>query len=287
VRSPRRAAAATAVVRSFRGRCAGTGRGGTPAGVRLCPTDAALTSVTGRHIVWATTQRARCVPRDTAGSGRRPRRCQTTTRRRGQGATAASTGGMRRMTRHLDASVFGAIEASGRVLMGERGSVRKSRITAVVTRNRRVAAACTQAGIAVYRRRRDLLRDHPPDDLSALLGDRPHSHSGGWWPAGSLASTRPAGWRRHGGTAVCGTDVAIRPMVAALAAATLTEPKEECMRFHTMGGGCGLGSAWAWPGAGFFWMGPVGYAAPSVTAGSACSRTTRTTWSRRRPMSPP
>jgi|RhiMetdeSRZDD1v2_1073273.scaffolds.fasta_scaffold869792_2 hypothetical protein len=45
-------------------------------------------------------------------------------------------------------------------------------------------------------------------------------------------------------------------MVAALAAATLTEPKEECMRFHTMGGGCGLGSAWAWPGAGFFWMGP-------------------------------
>jgi hypothetical protein len=28
------------------------------------------------------------------------------------------------------------------------------------------------------------------------------------------------------------------------------------MRFHTMGSGCGFGSAWAWPGAGFFWTGP-------------------------------
>jgi hypothetical protein len=28
------------------------------------------------------------------------------------------------------------------------------------------------------------------------------------------------------------------------------------MRFHTMGSGCGFGSAWARPGAGFFWMGP-------------------------------
>jgi hypothetical protein len=82
----------------------------------------------------------------------------------------------------LNASVFGAIEASGLILMGERGfRAERARITAVVTRNRRVAAACTRAGIAVYRRRRDLLRDHPPDDLAALLGDRPHGHSGGRW----------------------------------------------------------------------------------------------------------
>jgi hypothetical protein len=45
-------------------------------------------------------------------------------------------------------------------------------------------------------------------------------------------------------------------MVDAVAATTLRERKEACMRFHTMGSGCGFGSAWAWPGAGFFWMGP-------------------------------
>jgi hypothetical protein len=82
----------------------------------------------------------------------------------------------------LNASVFGAIEASGRILMGARGfRAERARITAVVTRNRRVAAACARAGIAVYRRRRDLLRDHPPDDLSSLLGDRPRCHPGSWW----------------------------------------------------------------------------------------------------------
>jgi hypothetical protein len=45
-------------------------------------------------------------------------------------------------------------------------------------------------------------------------------------------------------------------MVAAPAATTLT-PKEACMRFHATGGRCGFGSAWAWPGAEFFWMGPA------------------------------
>jgi hypothetical protein len=59
-----------------------------------------------------------------------------------------------------------------------------------------------------------------------------------------------------GGTALFATDVAIRPMVDALAATTLRARKEACMRFHTMGSGCGFGSAWAWPGAGFFWTGP-------------------------------
>jgi hypothetical protein len=44
-------------------------------------------------------------------------------------------------------------------------------------------------------------------------------------------------------------------MVAAPAAAPLT-PREACMSFHTMGGRCGFGSAWAWPEAGFSWMEP-------------------------------
>jgi hypothetical protein len=74
----------------------------------------------------------------------------------------------------LHARVFGVIEASGLVLMGERGfRAERARIVAVVSRNRRLAAACEQAGIAVYRRRRDLVRDCPPEDLSALLGDPP------------------------------------------------------------------------------------------------------------------
>jgi hypothetical protein len=42
---------------------------------------------------------------------------------------------------------------------------------AIVTRSRRVGTACAEAGIAVYRHRRDLLRDHPPHDVGSLLAD--------------------------------------------------------------------------------------------------------------------
>jgi hypothetical protein len=73
----------------------------------------------------------------------------------------------------LNARVFGAIQASGVVLMGERGfRAERARVVAVVTRNRRLCAACEAAGIAVYRNRRSLLRDYPPEDLRSLLGDR-------------------------------------------------------------------------------------------------------------------
>jgi hypothetical protein len=141
-----------------------------------------LTSVTRRQIVWASTMEATCVPRDIARS--RPLSAtppdEHPAPRAGcncgiYGWYAPDDAGI------LRASVFGAIEASGRILMGERGfRAERARITAVVTRNRRVAAACTSAGIAVYRRQRDLLRDHPPDDVSSLLGDRPRS-PGRWW----------------------------------------------------------------------------------------------------------
>jgi len=71
----------------------------------------------------------------------------------------------------LHAGVFGAVEASGLVLMGDRGyRAQRARISAVVTRNRRLAAACTAAGVTVYARRHDLLRDYPPDGVSELLG---------------------------------------------------------------------------------------------------------------------
>jgi hypothetical protein len=70
----------------------------------------------------------------------------------------------------LPARVFGAVEASGLVLMGDRGfRAERARISAVVTRNRRLAAACEAASIGVYRRRSALLRDYPADDVSGLL----------------------------------------------------------------------------------------------------------------------
>ena len=74
-------------------------------------------------------------------------------------------------TRMMHARVFGVVEASGLVLMGERGfRAEHARVVAVVTRSRRVAAACTEAGITVYRRRRDLVRAYPPEDVSELIG---------------------------------------------------------------------------------------------------------------------
>jgi hypothetical protein len=133
-----------------------------------------LTSVT-RRVVWGPTLTARCTPDDMANL---------------TGAAATLPGDHAAPaaechcgiygwydpadTGMLRARVFGVVEASGLVLMGDRGfRAERARIVAVVARNRRLTAACEQAGIAVYRRRRDLLRDCPPEDLSALLGDVP------------------------------------------------------------------------------------------------------------------
>jgi hypothetical protein len=133
-----------------------------------------LASVT-RAVVWGPTLSARCAPESTDDPGP-----GAATPDGGHVAPAAecrcgiygwydpADTGM------LHARVFGVIEASGLVLMGERGfRAERARIVAVVSRNRRLTAACEQAGIAVYRRRRDLVRDCPPEDLSALLGDPP------------------------------------------------------------------------------------------------------------------
>ena len=156
-----------------------------PAGRRAWVLDGILplTSVTRRHVIWAPTLSARCVPPDTARSGPRsatPLDAHPAPRAGCNcgiyGWYAPDDAGM------VDGSIFGAIEASGLILMGERGfRAERARITAVVTRNRRVTAACARAGIAVYRRRRDLLRDYPPDDLASLLGDRCRRHPGPWW----------------------------------------------------------------------------------------------------------
>jgi hypothetical protein len=133
-----------------------------------------LTSVTRRRVVWPPMLVARCTP---SPSGRK----SASEDEAGDDHHAPQVGcdcGIYAWyapddTRILHARVFGAVEASGLVLMGERGfRAERVRIKAVATRNRRVAAACAKAGIAVYRRRGELVREHPPEDLSSLLGDR-------------------------------------------------------------------------------------------------------------------
>lgn len=144
-----------------------------------------LTSVTRRRVVWPPVLVARCAPSPVGrrgapapGSDDEPEP---------EDHHAPQTGcdcGIYAWyapddTRILHARVFGAVEASGLVLMGERGfRAEKVRIRAVATRHRRVAAACAAAGIPVYRRRSDLVRDHPPEDLSALLGDGEDARDG-------------------------------------------------------------------------------------------------------------
>jgi hypothetical protein len=146
-----------------------------PLGRRAHLPDAALplTSVTRRRVVWTPTVTARCTPNDFGTAGSWSSTLAGDHRAPQAGCScgiyawyAPGDSGM------VSARVFGVIEASGLILMGERGfRAETAKIAAVVTRNRRVTAACERAGIAVYRRRRDLLRDYPPEDLSSLLGD--------------------------------------------------------------------------------------------------------------------
>ncbi len=132
-----------------------------------------LTAVSRRHVVWTPTMRARCEPRDAWYSSPGPSTLPADHPAPRAGCNCGIYGWYApEDTVMADAGVFGTIQASGLILMGELGfRAERARIAAVVTHNRRVAAACTRAGIAVYRRRRDLLRDYPPDDLSSLLGD--------------------------------------------------------------------------------------------------------------------
>jgi hypothetical protein len=134
-----------------------------------------LTSVTRRRVVWPPTLVARCAP---SPGGRKASDSEVDVDDDHHAPQAGCDCGIYAWyapddTRILHARVFGAVEASGLVLMGERGfRAERVRIKAVATRNRRVAAACAKAGIAVYRRRGELIRDHPPEDLASLLGDR-------------------------------------------------------------------------------------------------------------------
>ena len=134
-----------------------------------------LVSVTRRNVRWERTLTAHCEPPGPGSVGPVPSAS-------GGGHHAPETQCVCGIygwydptdTYMTSARVFGVVEASGLIIMGERGfRAQQATIAAVVTRSRRAVAACERAGVAVYRRRRDLLRDYPPDDLSSLLGDPP------------------------------------------------------------------------------------------------------------------
>lgn len=131
-----------------------------------------LTAVTRRHIIWTPTLRACCSPPWIAPRHREPmlpsdHKAPFVGCRCGIYAWYQPDD-----TGILHAGVFGAVEASGVILLGDRGfRAERARVVAIVTRSRRVGTACADAGIAVYRHRRDLLRDHPPHDVGSLLAD--------------------------------------------------------------------------------------------------------------------
>jgi hypothetical protein len=131
-----------------------------------------LSSLSRRNVVWRTELTAECTPPDVGGKafggsvlpGDHPapyNGCEC-------GIYAWYDP---RDTRILHARVFGVVEASGLVLLGDRGfRAQRARVAAVVTRNRRVAAACSDAGVQVFRSRRQLIRAYPPEDVTTLIG---------------------------------------------------------------------------------------------------------------------
>ena len=192
-------------------------RRGSPA----CGDSLPLTSVT-RRVVWGPTLTACCTPEVMGSPGQGPATLDGDHVAPAAGCQCGIYGWYDPTdTGMLRAGVFGVVEASGLVLMGERGfRAERARIVAVVSRNRRLTAACEQAGIAVYRRRRDLVRDHPPENLSALLGhslDRER-------PTPSTPTPSLSGMDRLVLMAVCGRVALIAAALAVLptGAAVLT-----------------------------------------------------------------
>jgi hypothetical protein len=132
-----------------------------------------LTSVSRRRVVWCPSVTARCKRGDAGMRGQSAPTLDDDHPAPQVGCGCGIYGWYSPSdTSMVSACVFGVVEASGLILMGERGFRAETvKIVAVVTRNRRVATACARAGISVYRRRRDLVRDYPPEDLSSLLAD--------------------------------------------------------------------------------------------------------------------
>jgi hypothetical protein len=128
-----------------------------------------VSSVTRRHILWTPTLEACCTPSWVAAKYRQTLAADH------RAPLAGCRCGIYAWyqpddTSILDAGIFGAVEASGLILIGERGfRAQRARITAIVTRHGRLTEACAQAGIAVYRHRDGLLSDNPPHDVASLF----------------------------------------------------------------------------------------------------------------------
>jgi hypothetical protein len=185
-----------------------------------------LTSVT-RRVVWGPTLTARCTPEIAPTSAKGSATDLGDHVAPGAGCRCGIYGWYDPTdTAILRAGVFGVVEASGLVLMGERGfRAERARIVAVVTRNRRLADACDRAGVAVYRRRRDLLRDCPPEDLSALLGrpvEREQSVPSPHWPTLS-AIDRVVLLAVFGRVALIAAALAVLPTGTAVLAAIMAQ----------------------------------------------------------------
>lgn len=74
-------------------------------------------------------------------------------------------------SRLIPGVVFGAVEASGRVLLGDYGfRAERVRVCALVTSWPPLVEWCEQHGIAVFRTRDALVAEFPPDDVDELIG---------------------------------------------------------------------------------------------------------------------
>ena len=144
-----------------------------PPGVPLEPGVLPLASVTRPHITWPPALSASCTSVAFTPMDPKPPRPEPTHRAPERDCNCGiyawySSGD----ARTLAAEVFGVVRASGLVMLGTRGfRAEHVEISAVATRNTRVAEACRAAGIEVYRRRRDLIADYPADDVSTLIGE--------------------------------------------------------------------------------------------------------------------
>jgi hypothetical protein len=162
-----------------------------------------LTAITRRHVAWTRTMHAECSNPDMSWRTSRPYIVDPH-----ESPAAWCQCGIYAWYEPYDAAmldagvfgVFGVIEASGLVLVGDRGfRAQRATIAAVVSRRRHVVEACEAAGIKVYRRRKDLLRDYPPDDVSALIEVDEASQFAAAWPqsgASPVSNSAPMRWTR-------------------------------------------------------------------------------------------
>jgi hypothetical protein len=184
-----------------------------------------LTAVTRRHVLWGPTLSADCTETDFVIPGVTRVHVDGEHRSPASWCECGIYGWYEpHDTAMLDPGafgVFGVIQVSGLVLMGDSGfRAERARIVAVVTRNKRVATACEEAGIAVYRRRHDLLRDYPPDDVSALVGRTPSSREPRSAPRGIGFALCCAVWAR---AALIAIVAVVLPIAVAIFTAAVAE----------------------------------------------------------------